>query len=326
MNDQVSLSQLDPRGGQSASTDTARAAVGRPRPVLLSSGPAASPRADVRSEVGTRMLASERDRETVLRLIKRRFSQNLLTKDEFDELADVVCQAHSNEDLDSIRGSLELQVSGYAAIRASHQERASIARQLQEALADGRIDDDEFEDRMLSVLRARTIAELVRLTADLPADLEDGPGWSAGPAMPGRFKLAVQRSVRFERRWCVPARLNLILVNSRGLVDLRAAHCAAGMTTLRVAAVGSQLSIVVPLNAWVRPEGPQFAEIRAADREWEDDLPPDAAVIRIRAFTRKSIVKIYTRPPTRRYPGCEWYAGPLGHDGQRSLKNSTSAR
>ncbi|MEU7043297.1 DUF1707 domain-containing protein [Streptomyces varsoviensis] len=55
------------------------------------------------------------------------------------------------------------------AVRASDQERDAAAALLADALALGRISAEEHSDRLEAVYQARTRAELVPLTADLPA-------------------------------------------------------------------------------------------------------------------------------------------------------------
>jgi Domain of unknown function (DUF1707) len=54
------------------------------------------------------------------------------------------------------------------AIRASDRERDAATLRLQEAFAEGRLDDSEFDQRMRTALLARTRPELDRLLADLP--------------------------------------------------------------------------------------------------------------------------------------------------------------
>jgi len=62
------------------------------------------------------------------------------------------------------------------AIRASDRERDAATQRLQEAFAEGRLDDAEFDQRMRTALSARTRPELDGLLADLPQ-----PSPPAGP-------------------------------------------------------------------------------------------------------------------------------------------------
>jgi hypothetical protein len=54
-------------------------------------------------------------------------------------------------------------------IRASDQDRDRVAGQLQEHHAVGRLDAEEFNDRLDKVYQAKTMGDLDDLTADLPA-------------------------------------------------------------------------------------------------------------------------------------------------------------
>ncbi|KIX70284.1 hypothetical protein SF12_21165, partial [Streptomyces sp. MBRL 601] len=54
-------------------------------------------------------------------------------------------------------------------LRASDADREKVAERLRDAMAEGRLDMDEFGERLDAVYRARTYAELEPLTRDLPA-------------------------------------------------------------------------------------------------------------------------------------------------------------
>ena len=89
-------------------------------------------------------------------------------------------------------------------IRASDRERDSATHRLQEAFAEGRLDDAEFDDRMLAALTARTRGQLDQLLTDLPSSAPGTPARAVGPAggrAPGRFALAFKSSVRRSGRW-----------------------------------------------------------------------------------------------------------------------------
>jgi Domain of unknown function (DUF1707) len=52
--------------------------------------------------------------------------------------------------------------------RISDQERHQVAEVLREAAAEGRIDVEELDERLAATFAARSYAELVPVTADLP--------------------------------------------------------------------------------------------------------------------------------------------------------------
>jgi hypothetical protein len=74
-----------------------------------------------------------------------------------------------------------------AGLRASDAEREAAADALRRHHADGRITDDEFEQRVSHAYQARTVGELDRLLVDLPsADRGMMPRPSASSLMAGR--------------------------------------------------------------------------------------------------------------------------------------------
>jgi uncharacterized membrane protein len=71
--------------------------------------------------------------------------------------------------------------SGYGSMRASTADRERAIDVLKAAFAEGRLSQDECEQRAGQAFSARTYAELATLTADLPA----GPLGTLGSQLPG---------------------------------------------------------------------------------------------------------------------------------------------
>jgi len=101
------------------------------------------------------------------------------------------------------------------ALRASDADRDRVIEVLRAAVADGRLAQAEFDERLDAALAARTIDALAPLTADLIA----APGGGAltlplagRPAEPAAELLTIRErhgSVRREGRWTLPHRLAL---------------------------------------------------------------------------------------------------------------------
>lgn len=81
-------------------------------------------------------------------------------------------------------------------LRASDAERDAVAARLREAHAEGRLTADEFADRLDAALAARTHADLVPLTSDLPAEAPISRARTGDEAAPAR-----QSSVTADRVW-----------------------------------------------------------------------------------------------------------------------------
>src|SRR6478609_4304705 len=70
-----------------------------------------------------------------------------------------------------------------AQLRISDQDRHQVAEILREAAGDGRIDLDELDERLEATYAARTYADLVPITLDLPAHPHQAvPARQPGPS------------------------------------------------------------------------------------------------------------------------------------------------
>jgi DUF1707 SHOCT-like domain len=74
----------------------------------------------------------------------------------------------------------------YSQMRPGHADRDKVVDRLQEAFADGRLADDEYEERLQRALSAKTFGELSALTRDIPGDRLPQP-------MSGRFPVPMGR-------------------------------------------------------------------------------------------------------------------------------------
>jgi hypothetical protein len=185
------------------------------------------------------------------------------------------------------------------AVRASDRERDAVVQRVQQAFAEGRLDDVEFDERMRAALTARTHADLDVLLADLPAETA-APGSAPATAGrgPGRLAIALKSSVRRGGRWRVPERYTTVVYKGGGWLDLRAAELSGPVTTFLAVAYKSQVTILVPPG--VRVEMTGFGVTQGADEEDPGyRLPADAPVIHVRGVAYKGTVEITTRPPER---------------------------
>ena len=173
-------------------------------------------------------------------------------------------------------------------------------QRVQEAFADGRLDDTEFDERMRAALTARTHADLDVLTADLPAATAGtGPAPVAGGRGPGRFAIALKSSVRRAGRWRVPERYTTVVYKGDGWLDLRAAELSGPVTTFVTVAYKSRVTILVPPGVRVEMTGFGVTQGLADDEDPGYRLPVDAPVIHVRGLAYKGTIEISTRPGER---------------------------
>jgi hypothetical protein len=183
------------------------------------------------------------------------------------------------------------------ATRASDQERDAVLQRVQQAFAEGRLDDAEFDERMRAALTARTHGDLDVLLTDLPAAAASTAPATGGRG-PGRIAVALKGSVRRAGRWRVPERYTTVVYKGGGWLDLRAAELSGPVTTFLAVAYKSKVTILVPPSARVEMTG--FGVTQGADEEDPGyRLPTDAPVIHVRGIAYKGAVEITTRPPGR---------------------------
>jgi hypothetical protein len=199
---------------------------------------------------------------------------------------------------DPPRAQARLAAAGQPAgpvIRASDRDRDGAAQRIQEAFADGRLDDEEFDDRMRAVLTARTTGDLDRLTADVPAPAARGGTGVAGGS-PGRWAVAYKNSIRRGGRWRVPERFQALVYKGSGWLDLRAAELTAPVTTVLALAYKSRIDILVPPGVRVEMEGFGVSKGWSDAENLERLAPRDAPVVQVRGIAYKGSVEVRTRP------------------------------
>lgn len=160
-------------------------------------------------------------------------------------------------------------------IRASDAEREQTAEVLRDAVAEGRLGMDEFQDRLDVAYQARTHGELVKLVRDLPAPRGEGhadsslvlPGGAATPARKRRWtdriggtgtsRWALGLLGGFSRKggWTVPRRFTSVAVMGGGQIDLRAARFEDRDIVIRCFALWGGVHVVMPEGIQVEVRG-----------------------------------------------------------------------
>jgi class 3 adenylate cyclase len=106
-----------------------------------------------------------------------------------------------------------------AGVRASHADRDRVVEVLRTAAGDGRLSADDLDQRLEAALTARTLADLEPLLADLTtaggAEVRDLVRIECGSG-----------SVKRDRSWVVPRRLEIVVGNGSVQLDFRQAVIA----------------------------------------------------------------------------------------------------
>lgn len=156
-------------------------------------------------------------------------------------------------------------------LRASDADRERVAEILGDALAEGRLDMPEFEQRLDAAYRARTYGELAPLTRDLPAGPARRVPMTKEPAEHERWAdritggegtsswaAAVMSGFQRKGRWTVPKRFDCFVFWGGGEIDLREAVFADREVVINCVAVMGGVSVIVPPGVEVVVRGLGF--------------------------------------------------------------------
>jgi hypothetical protein len=189
--------------------------------------------------------------------------------------------------------------------RASDAERNQAIDRLRAAYVEGRLDQEEFDERSDMALKAKTIGQLDRLFDDLPDGYTVGGlarhHGAAGPVVrPGeggiRVSVAVMSGVERRGAWRVPVSSTAFAFMGSVELDLRTAVLSSQVTTITAVAIMGGVEIVVPPG--IRVESGGFGFMGGWDNRTTDErLGPDAPVLRVRGVAFMGGVEIRTKEP-----------------------------
>ncbi|GAA2526788.1 MULTISPECIES: DUF1707 SHOCT-like domain-containing protein [Streptomyces] len=149
-------------------------------------------------------------------------------------------------------------------LRASDADRERVVDILRDALAEGRLDMEEFEERLDATYKARTYGELAPITRDLPAahgvavpavsltkDPEQGGNWAdrivgGGDEDTSTWAVAVMSGFQRKGHWTAPRRFNCFAFWGGGEIDLREANFADREVVINAVAVMGGIDVIVP--------------------------------------------------------------------------------
>ncbi|MEI7035013.1 DUF1707 domain-containing protein [Streptomyces pratensis] len=186
-------------------------------------------------------------------------------------------------------------------MRASDTERERIAELLREAVAEGRLEMDEFEQRLDTAYRARTHGELEPLVQDLPApgsavapvgssvpaarrgSAADWPSRIGGtPTSKGGF--ALWGAFNRKGRWTVGRTFTAFAMWGGGEIDLREAHFEDRETVIRCFTIMGGLHVTAPPELNVEVKGVGIMGGFGEGPNEDDEPAPDAPRVRITGF------------------------------------------
>jgi len=186
------------------------------------------------------------------------------------------------------------------ALRASDADRDRVVELLRAAVADGRLDPVEFDERLDAALAARTIDALAPLTADLIAvPGSDGARTlplAGTPAEPAPELLTINErhgSVRRDGRWTLPHRLALHTAWCDVMLDLTSAVRSGPELVIELRVRGGNVELVLAPGMVVDANelAVRFTRL-AISRDAGDNTPE---TLRVRLVGRMRHARIDTR-------------------------------
>lgn len=142
-----------------------------------------------------------------------------------------------------------------AALRVSDAEREQCVERLRQAYADGRLDHEEFDERVSAAYSGRTRADLDALLIDLPSGTVAGQ--PSGAVEPRTDRLEIERRHAGYRRsgnWPVPALIVVDLAHGTVRLDFTEAHFARPEVTIDVEVAHGAVRLLLPDGASVNAD------------------------------------------------------------------------
>ena len=174
------------------------------------------------------------------------------------------------------------------ALRASDADRDLVIELLRAAVADGRLDPGEFDERLDAALTARTIDALAPLTADLIA----APGRAgaltlppaATPTGPAAELLTINGkhgTVRRDGRWTLPRRLVLRTAWCDVMLDLTSAVRSGPELVIELRVRGGSLELLLAPGMVVDANELTVKHSRLAITRDAGDNTPETLLVRL---------------------------------------------
>lgn len=189
-------------------------------------------------------------------------------------------------------------------LRISDADRHRVAELLREAAGEGRLELDELDERLEATFAAKTYADLVPITVDLPVQPH------AQAAVPTRrtapssttyeSSLALLGSASRKGAWLVPERHTAFSMMGGVDLDLREATFAAREVTIVANTIMGAVDIVVDAHTVVVVDGVGLMGSFEQGRDRvEAQLSPDSPVVRVTGFALMGAVTVVRKGPPK---------------------------
>ena len=167
--------------------------------------------------------------------------------------------------------------------RAADTDRIQVAQLLAYAVEQGRLQLNDYEDRLTKAYAATTYQELDELREDLPdAPISPRRGGKTNPA-PSTLLLAMLSGFERRGRWNVPKKLTTFTFCGSGVLDLRYADFTSTEVEIRAVSIMGGQNILLPPEVNVEIDG--HGVMGGFDRQILGNGTPGAPKVKIRGFS-----------------------------------------
>jgi class 3 adenylate cyclase len=196
-----------------------------------------------------------------------------------------------------VGGPLE-EGAGRPPVRVTDAEREAMVARLQRACGEGRLNLDEFSERVGLAFEARTATDLELLTTDLPV-LEAPPTPTTTPLRrQTSWVVGIMSGSDHRGRWHPAPTTNVLALMGGCTLDLRAAEIEGSELVINAVAIMGGIDVIVPEGIQVEMTG--LAIFGGKDCRVKDVQPvPGSPVVRVRVFALMGGVTVRT-PKSRR--------------------------
>jgi hypothetical protein len=194
-------------------------------------------------------------------------------------------------------------------MRISDSDRHQVAEILRQAAGEGRIEIDELDDRLEATYAARTYADLVPITVDLPAHPTQpaaNPAFQPhpspvvdGPA--SQSHVAILGGLDRKGAWIVPRRMSVFAMMGGADLDMREASFAGSEVVLTINAFmgGAQVTVGPHTNVVMEGIGIMGGYSGPDDRV-PAELDANSPTVRIRGVAIWGGVAVVRKQPRTR--------------------------
>lgn len=190
-------------------------------------------------------------------------------------------------------------------LRASDADRERVARILHDAMAEGRLTLAELDERLQQTYAAKTLGDLVPMTADLPITAAAAlptpapapvPSQRIGGMATSQNAFAMLGGFSRTGQWVVPRYFTAFVFMGGGEIDLTQARFAEAEATIHVVAFMGGVEVIVPDDITVRVTG--IGVMGAFEHRNMPDGPVGGPVLTVTGFAFMGGVDV--RRPKRR--------------------------